>query len=104
MKKIKTDFTPYRTRTIIGILLLFAFAISCHYEYDYDVWMHLAAGKYIVEHKNLPWVDEFSFTSFGEEIVQQEWLSQLLFYGVYKLGGINTLIKEGLAEPFLLNN
>lgn len=81
-----------KTLTIIALLLLllsFALAYSVPIG-DIDLWWHLAAGKYMVEHKSLLKTDPFCYTSFlngitpGREMVLNGyWLSQLIFYSLY---------------------
>ena len=58
---------------------------------DPDMWMHLKAGQYICLH-GLPAVDVFSWTSFGHPWLNHEWLSQVLLWQIYRLGGFDALI------------
>jgi hypothetical protein len=48
-----------------------------------DLWWHLAAGRWMAEHRAVPRVDPFSFTRFGEPWHHHEWLSGV----VYELWG-----------------
>ncbi len=71
---------------------------------DSDIWWHLKTGQYILQHHALPVPDPFSYTAHtgapaypGEELTRQfnlthEWLTQLLWYGIYSAGGFPALI------------
>jgi hypothetical protein len=52
-----------------------------------DLWWHLAAGRWIVQHGRLPLVDPFSYTAAGAVWHNQEWLSQVLLYATLRLVG-----------------
>lgn len=67
--------------------------------WDYDFWWHIATGRYIVEHKEIPTQDKFSFvteenrgqfkvTALRERfLMRQYWLAQVIFYYIYTLFG-----------------
>ena len=55
---------------------------------DPDFYWHIKTGEYIVSTGSLPTVDIFSFTQAGQPWVLHEWLSQLMFYGVYSSFGL----------------
>ena len=52
-----------------------------------DFWWQLAYGRWIVDNGAIPIVDHFSFTRAGEPYYDQPWLSQVLMYGVFRVGG-----------------
>jgi len=52
-----------------------------------DLWWQLAAGRYMVQHREIPTRDIFSYTFAGAPWFNEEWLTQVLFYGLYSLGG-----------------
>lgn len=52
-----------------------------------DLWWHLASGRLMVQTGGLPVGDPFSFTGFMGDWIDNQWLSQLIFYGVWRLGG-----------------
>ncbi|NTV66043.1 MAG: hypothetical protein HGA65_21255, partial [Oscillochloris sp.] len=64
-----------------------------------DFWWHMATGRLIVEHGQIPAVDSFSYTRTGEPFYNQSWLGQLLMYGLYQLGGAALVI---MAQAALL--
>lgn len=57
-----------------------------------DFWWHMATGRIIVETGSIPQVDSFSYTQAGESFFNQSWLSQVLLYGLYSIGGAALLL------------
>jgi len=51
-----------------------------------DGWLALLAGREIVQH-GLPTHDTLTAWAAGKRWVDQQWLSQLAFYGLWRLGG-----------------
>jgi hypothetical protein len=47
---------------------------------DPDLWFHLAGGRYILEHGEVPQADPFSFTKHGELWVPHSWLFDVAVY------------------------
>lgn len=68
----------------------------------YDLFWHLAAGRWILEHGALPETDPFRFTSHEEPWVDHEWLFQVLLRGVELLGGVEGLVLARTAAVLLL--
>ena len=54
---------------------------------DGDLGRHLRVGEHILHH-GLLYRDAFSYTRFGQPFVGYEWLSEVGFAGVYRLGGL----------------
>ena len=95
------------TLLLTGVCLLGLFSTEIS---DTDFWWHLKTGQYIVERHSLPVPDPFAYTTSaaaayrGEEQVRNfnlthEWLSQVLMYAVYVVGGFPGII---LARAVLL--
>src|SRR5271170_7087996 len=59
---------------------------------DPDLWWHLRTGQWIVETGHVPHSDPFSFTRSGHAWVSHEWLSEVVFYQLWKHGGAAALI------------
>ena len=59
---------------------------------DPDMWWHLKMGEIIWTTHTIPQADLFSFTASGHAWTPQEWLSQLVIYSVYRLGGYTGLM------------
>lgn len=58
----------------------------------HDFWWHMATGRYIVQHGEIPTVDSFSFTQFGQAFYVQSWLAEVLMYALYQLGGVEIIV------------
>ena len=55
---------------------------------DPDFWWHIKTGQLIVQEKQIPFVDDFSFSATGKPWIAHEWLSEVIMFGIYKVGGI----------------
>lgn len=75
-----------------GILFFGLLAMTARPATDPDIWWHLRAGQWIVENGRVPHTDPFSFTRSGESWVSHEWLSEVVFYSLWKLAGPVALI------------
>lgn len=78
------------------ILIFFTFAVLAllliHPAQNGDTWMHLKSGQLMIEKMQVLTKDDFSYTAAGKEWLNHQWLSQVIFYFVYKLFGVNGLI------------
>ncbi len=54
--------------------------------------MLLSTGRYILTHHHVPHYDVFTIASEGNPWICWEWLSGILFYVIYRIGGFNSLI------------
>lgn len=52
-----------------------------------DTWWHLRSGKEIWESQRFVDIERFSHTAYGAPVLIHWWLSQLMFYGAYIMGG-----------------
>lgn len=59
---------------------------------DPDMWWHLKTGEVIWTSRHIPISDIFSYTTHHHSIIPQEWLSQVLIYGAYRLGGYSGMM------------
>ena len=55
---------------------------------DPDTFFHIAVGRWIWAHGFVPAVDPFSSTKLGQPWIAHEWLSGLIFAGVYSAAGL----------------
>jgi hypothetical protein len=76
----------------IGILLMAGRVLI-----DTDTWWHLRAGEWILDHRALPDVDQFSYTRQGQAWHYPGWLAEILMALVYNLAGL-----QGLNGLFIL--
>jgi hypothetical protein len=63
-----------------------------------DSWLTLVSGREIAQH-GLPSTDTLTAWSHGKPWIDQQWLAQIVFYGLDRLGGIKLVL---LAHAFLL--
>jgi hypothetical protein len=69
---------------------------------DSDSYWHIVVGQWVLAH-GFPRTDPFSFTFAGKPWIAKEWLSQLLYFGAYRLGGwaaVVTLAAGAIALAF----
>ncbi|MDX1663796.1 MAG: hypothetical protein R3272_08380 [Candidatus Promineifilaceae bacterium] len=85
------------TRRLFVLLFVMAlFAMAVRETVDPDMWWHLRTGELILE-QGIPRADPFSFTVRGTPWVAHEWLSQLLMWLLYRVGGLSALIVASAA-------
>ena len=74
---------------------------------DTDLWGHIKFGKDMWDAMALQRVDIYSYTAFGSEWINHEWLSELLMYFAYQIfGSAGLLIGKllvGLSIVYLLS-
>ena len=94
------------------IMALGAFAIvlilSLNTDLVVDGWMALVSGRWIAQH-GIPSRDALTVLTHGRRWIDQEWLAQLAFYGLWRLGGLKLallvhalLVTSGLAGAALI--
>ncbi|WP_407185569.1 hypothetical protein [Bradyrhizobium centrosematis] len=54
---------------------------------DPDSYSHIEVGRWIIAHRTLPASDPFSFSMHGAPWITFEWLSEVIYAGVYALSG-----------------
>ena len=64
---------------------------------DNDLWWHLSAGQWIVQHRAVPWTDPFSYTATGQPWIAYSWLPEVLFHLVATRFGFAALRWSGAA-------
>lgn len=80
---------------VVGFLTVAALGIGLA---DQDVFLHVAVGRWIIEHGYVPAHDPFSFTMHGAPWVAQEWGSELLSALAYRVAGWSGLVFLGAAS------
>jgi len=56
---------------------------------DPDFWWHIKTGQLILQNHQIPHFDSFSFTASGKPWIAHEWLSEVILYFTYRIGGIS---------------
>jgi hypothetical protein len=74
--------------TLFFLTILLAAALS---PMASDTWWQLRAGADMLRTGRVLLTDTYSHTAFGAFWPNHEWLSQVIFYGVYRLGGLPLL-------------
>jgi hypothetical protein len=80
-----------------GLLATGVYVARRNFDVDPDFWWHLKVGDGILATRQWPVADHFSFTAAGNPWLAAEWLSEVLFAGVNRLGGL-----RGLEALFLV--
>ena len=86
---------------LLNLLFLFILMISLGLiqKDNNDIWWHLKTGQLLLENHVFPRTDIYSYTAAGRPWVLHEWLSQVIFYKAYTLGGESLL---ALLRPICL--
>jgi hypothetical protein len=73
----------------VPVVLLFAWGTIAAFRpiRNADVWMHLRVADDIIAGSEIPRVDRYSAVAAGRAHLTHEWLSALIFRGIYQLGG-----------------
>jgi hypothetical protein len=80
--------TLQSTHIIFAAILLFGLlAMTARNAVDPDLRWHLRTGQWIVETGHVPHSDPFSFIRPGHAWLSHEWLSEVLFYELWKHSG-----------------
>jgi len=72
---------------------------------DGDTLSHIAIGRWIIEHRALPFHDSFSYTFHGGTWVPHEWLAEIVFAALYNWlgwGGVIAATALATATAFAL--
>ena len=81
------------TRQVFTIVLFLGiFLLTFRPVTDPDFWWHLRTGQWIVESRQIPFTDPFSYTRYGSPWITHEWLSEILIFLAYKAGGFTFLM------------
>ena len=90
----QTTLAPTTSRklaiVIPAIALIYALFAGLRTVGDPDLGWQLATGRWITQHRSIPFTDVLSYTAVGHEWVYPV-LSQLIFYWLFLLGGYSLL-------------
>lgn len=78
-------------RLFVTLFAIALFTMAVRETLDPDMWWHLRTGETILQN-GIPEQDVFSFTVTDHEWITHEWLSQVVMWGIYLVGGLPGLI------------
>ncbi len=84
--------------TLVALALALLFTSKLVKLLDIDIFLHLAVGDWILEHRAVPRTGLFSATRGGAPWVDNEWGSQVLLAAVFRAWGVKGLV---LLSAFL---
>ena len=68
---------------------------------DLDLWLHIGAGRHMMQNKVIPLVDFLSCTIHGQPWNNHEWLFQIIVFNLYDTWGPTGLIKMQVVVVFI---
>jgi hypothetical protein len=80
----------YCAWVLMALAIAYAFLAGFHTLQEFDLGWQLASGRWIVQHRQIPSQDVFSYTAPGQQWIYPV-LSEIAFYLVYRLGGYSLL-------------
>lgn len=90
------------TALIILFLVAASFFFFSDNEADPDIWGHLKFGQDIYETHRIPRYDPYSYTFYGSRWIDHEWLSELIFFAVFKFAKDTGLILFKVVIGFIM--
>ena len=84
--------SPKKWVMVFMLVLILVVFSSIFPASDPDIYIMLATGRYVAQTGHAPTIDLWSHTAYGQPWPMHEWLSSLLFYGLFLLGSINSII------------
>ena len=79
-------------------IFVFSFIFSTSTDFSQDLGRHLKLGEIILKTRRVPVTNFFSFTSPNFPFINHHWLSEVIFYLISRIFGLNALLilKVGL--------
>lgn len=82
------ETTPVTKHRIVGIVLfILVFILLSRTPLDADLWWHLRAGQAMWQERTILLADRFSYTVPGIRWFNAFWVSEILLFLLYELGG-----------------
>src|SRR5262249_18843093 len=83
-------FSPTIGWLLAGIAPAMVFVVTgLDRHYQCDLWHHLARGRAIVTQGHIVDTDLFTFTVPGQHFQDVNWLTQVVYYLLYRWGGLD---------------
>lgn len=77
---------------IFFFFYIFSFTFTTSSDFTQDLGRHLKIGEIIVQTKNIPSINLFSYTNPNYPFINHHWLSEVVFYLLSRTFGLNSLI------------
>ncbi|GAA5527767.1 hypothetical protein Hgul01_01560 [Herpetosiphon gulosus] len=90
LKALKNWLLQQNYLTLIAFILIFA--MSACMNFGSDTWWLLRTGQDIFQQKSIITSDLYSWTNLNADWPNHEWLTQLLMYLIYSIGGLSLLV------------
>ncbi len=90
IKPLKNWLLQQNYLTLIAFILIFA--MSACMNFSSDTWWLLRTGQDILDQKSIITTDLYSWTNLNAYWPNHEWLTQLLMYLVYSIGGLGLIV------------
>ncbi len=71
----------------LSLCFALVFLFAARKNLDFDLGYHLASGRWILQHLDVPRQDTFTFGAAGHEYLDSQWLYQVGVYLLDRLGG-----------------
>ncbi len=75
----------------LSLCFALIFLFAARKNFDFDLGFHLATGRWILDHLDVPRQDSFTYTAAGHEYLDSQWLYQVFSLLLYRLGGYSLL-------------
>lgn len=87
----------------IVVLLIFVIFFGAVGEIgEPDLWWHLRNAEHLATTHSFPNVDTYSFTAAGSPWLDHEWLSELIYYGAFRTGGLRGIFAIYFVLAFVI--
>ena len=94
-KNFLVKLEPFINIALVACVFCLIFILGHSAIFDLDIWLHLKTGEFILQNKNIPSTDIFSFTMQGKSWYDHSWLFQLLSYLIYSRWQADGLVFVG---------
>ena len=84
-------------RLLAAELGALAFLLGCYELFDPDIWWHLKSGQWILDHRRIPFLDIFTYSSSNRVWVDLHWGFQVALALAYGLAGVAGMILMAAA-------
>ena len=76
---------------VVGLLFIVVGLLAAMVKAQSDTWWQLRSGQHIWETQHVTFADPYSHTARGQYWPNHEWLTELIFYGMHRAGGMPML-------------